>query len=110
MKLNTIYMPWNGKKKGLLHMHILLWFYDQINPNDIDQIISAEIPSVTEDPELYDLIIRHMIHGPCGKYNKNCPCMKDNKCTKNFPKQFETNTQVGNDCYPKYKRRSKEQH
>lgn len=89
-------------------MHILLWFFDQILPNHIDQIITAEIPNIEEYPELYNLVMRHMIHGPCGRFNKECPCMVDNKCSKNFPKSFECHTQVGNDGYPKYKRRSKE--
>uniref|UniRef100_A0A0R0KKU5 Helitron helicase-like domain-containing protein n=1 Tax=Glycine max TaxID=3847 RepID=A0A0R0KKU5_SOYBN len=33
--------------------------------DDIDQIISAEIPSHENDPELYTLVQNHMVHGPC---------------------------------------------
>lgn len=89
-------------------MHIILWLSDQINPNDINKIISAEIPNNEEDPQLYELVMRHMIHGTCGSFNKKYVCMKENKCTKNFPKTFENHTQLGNDGYPKYRRRSKE--
>ena len=40
-----------------------------------------------------------MIHGPCGKFNPNSPCMVDGKCRKNFPKD------ENNDGYPEYRRR-----
>lgn len=49
-----------------------------------------------------------MIHVPCGSYNEKCPCMKDRKCTKKFPRQCIDHTQEGNNGYPLYKRRSKE--
>lgn len=46
-----------------------------------------------------------MIHGQCGEANKNSPCMKDNKCSKRFPKQFCERTFQSTDGYPKYSRR-----
>ena len=45
-----------------------------------------------------------MIHGPCGNLNQNSPCMKDRKCTKNYPKPYIQHTEQGNDSYPKYRR------
>ena len=45
------------------------------------------------------------MHGPCGLANPNSPCMKDGKCSKNFPKGFSESTRI-NDCtYPHYQRR-----
>lgn len=38
---------------------MLLWLLNLINPNDIDKIISAEIPDINVDPELHDLVMRH---------------------------------------------------
>lgn len=99
-------MEW--QKRGLPHLHILLWFYDSISPNEIDKIIHAEIPDKISDPELYNLVQSHMIHGPCGIHNETCPCMINKKCSKRFPKEFITNTQIGNDGYPSYRRRSKQ--
>lgn len=45
-----------------------------------------------------------MIHGPCGIHNQDCPCIKDKKCSKSFPKELITNTQIGNNGYPCYRR------
>lgn len=50
-----------------------------------------------------------MVHGPCGTLNPNFPCMRDSKCSKKFPKSFQTETSTSNDVYPKYRRRSPEQ-
>lgn len=41
------------QKRGLPHAHILLWLVDKIRPDEIDSIISAEIPDETVDPKLH---------------------------------------------------------
>lgn len=45
-----------------------------------------------------------MLHGPCGQLNKNSPCMRDGRCTKNYPRPFLRETQTGEDGYPLYRR------
>lgn len=75
------------------------------NPEDIDRIISAEIPNQDDDPVLYELVSEFMMHGPCGKDNPSCSCMHMNKCTKNFPKDFSDSSSVDDEGYPKYMRR-----
>ena len=75
------------QKRGLPHSHILVWLEEKLRPSSIDSVISAEIPDVNVDKELYDIVTRHMIHGPCGSLNPNRPCMKDGKCEKNFPRR-----------------------
>lgn len=87
---------------------ILIWLKTRIMPNQLDHIISAEIPDPNTDPSLYDIIRRHMIQGPCGKCNPNSPCMKDKMCTKRYPREFVQETQTGNDGYPLYRRRKPE--
>ncbi|XP_073059568.1 uncharacterized protein [Primulina eburnea] len=69
-----------------------------------DSVVRAEIPSQTEEPNLHKAVVHHMIHGPCGSINPNCPCMVNGKC-KNFPKPFVEYTSRGNDSYPLYRRR-----
>lgn len=94
------------QKRGLPHAHILIWLIDKIRPDQIDNIISAEIPDTTVDPELHEIVTKNMIHGPCGAYNTSSPCMVDGVCTKRFPKELKADTVTGNDGYPLYRRRS----
>lgn len=46
-----------------------------------------------------------MIHGPRGLDNPKCPCMKDGKCSKKFPRKFCDRSSVDSDGYPIYMRR-----
>lgn len=94
------------QKRGLPHAHILIWLVDKIRPEEIDQIISAEVPDPDADEELYAIVTAHMIHGPCGVNNPNSPCMDNGKCTKRFPKAHQPDTITGIDGYPLYRRRS----
>lgn len=94
------------QKRGLPHAHILVWLVDKIRPNEIDSIISAEIPDETVDPKLHAVITKHMIHGPCGVLNYNSPCMIDGKCSKRYPRDLIAETITGNDGHPLYRRRS----
>jgi len=70
----------------------------------IDKHISAEIPDPKLDPLGYVLVAEHMIHGPCGKQNPKCPCMKNNKCSKHFPKTYQDDTAVTSTGFATYKR------
>lgn len=97
------------QKRGLPHAHILIWLIDKLASNQIDNVISAEIPDSNVDRELFEIITKYMIHGPCGDYNKNAPCMSDDgKCTNRYPKDLTTETVTDSDGYPKYRRRSTE--
>lgn len=97
------------QKRGLPHAHILIWLQDKIRPNDVDNLISAELPDPAGDPVLHDIIKTHMIHGPCGPLNNNSPCMQDGHCTKKYPKNMNHETVTGTDGYPSYRRRSPHQ-
>ena len=94
------------QKRGLPHVHILIWLKDGIAPDDIDKYVSAELPNPETSSVLYHLVKSNMIHGPCGVFNNSSPCMRDGKCTKRFPKTFTDSTQTDLDGYPKYRRRS----
>jgi hypothetical protein len=98
------------QKRGLPHAHILIWLRnaDKISPDDINAVVSAEIPCPRTQPILHQIVKANMIHGPCGLLNPRSPCMKDGKCSKGFPKDFKEATEQGNDGYPKYRRKSPE--
>ncbi|CAH1443866.1 unnamed protein product [Lactuca virosa] len=97
------------QKRGLPHAHICLFMHSDYKlptVEHIDRVISAEIPNKDDDPELYSLVSEFMMHGPCGSDNPKCPCMSENKCSKNFPKPFLENTSVDSNGYPIYRRRN----
>ena len=96
------------QKRGLPHVHILLHFANGDNletAHDINNLISAEIPDPIVNQDLYDVVKTCMIHGPCGILNPNSPCMKDEVCSKNYPKEFNANTVAVHNGYPRYRRR-----
>lgn len=96
------------QKRGLPHAHILIWLVEKIRPDQIDDIICAEIPDPEVDPELYEVVTTNMIHGPCGVHNSESPCMSGNKCSKRYPRALLAETITGEDGYPLYRRRSPE--
>ncbi|CDF41007.1 ATP dpendant DNA helicase [Chondrus crispus] len=83
-------------KRGLPHAHVV-FFLDEVSKNDlrtpenVDRIISAEIPSA-QDPELQEVVLKHMIHNPCGEHNPTAVCMGERYCRKGFPKSFKHET------------------
>jgi hypothetical protein len=74
------------QKRGLPHMHLLLFLDSQNKIHttaDVDAVSCAQIPDPELQPLLYQTVTNCMLHGPCGE-----KCMKDWKCTKNYPKAF----------------------
>uniref|UniRef100_A0A0K0FRB3 ATP-dependent DNA helicase n=1 Tax=Strongyloides venezuelensis TaxID=75913 RepID=A0A0K0FRB3_STRVS len=88
------------QKRGLPHAHILLNLknFDKSTQN-VDNVISAEIPDRNVDPELYDLVVRHMLHHDCPNIKEKGPCWDKSKdrCMKDFPKQFVEETFTNKD-------------
>ncbi|GBP07784.1 hypothetical protein EVAR_73192_1 [Eumeta japonica] len=52
------------QKRGLPHVHLLVWLVNKIRPNQMDSAISAELPVKEEDPVLFEIVKKHMVHGP----------------------------------------------
>ena len=99
---------------GLPHVHILLIMHpDDVpkTPEEIDRIISAEIPHPDECPELHELVKKKMMHGPCEGYNLQSPCLFNPKkrCEKEFPKHCQEFTTMTEDGVTTYRRRTPEQ-
>jgi len=67
------------QKRGLPHAHFLLIMkrkWKLTCPEQYDRLICAELPNKNKYPELYMMVSMHMMHGPCGVLNPNCPCTK----------------------------------
>ncbi|KAJ1257095.1 hypothetical protein BS78_K223300 [Paspalum vaginatum] len=45
-----------------------------------------------------------MMHGPCGPAFPCCPCMKNGRCSKRYPKPFQETTTLTEDGFALYKR------
>lgn len=96
------------QKRGLPHAHLLIFLHPSNKyptPDDIDKIISAEIPCHSEQKELYNLVQAHMIHGPCSVANTSSPCMKDGRCSRYYPKKFQNSTILDENGFPVCRRR-----
>nr|XP_027076087.1 uncharacterized protein LOC113699936 [Coffea arabica] len=96
------------QKRGLPHAHILLILkpeYKLLSPEAYDRIVSAEIPDPDSQKYLYSLVVRHMMHGPCGQLKPDNVCMKNGFCKNHFPKDYCDFTIHSEDSYPHYRRR-----
>ena len=73
------------QKRGLPHAHILLILASQDKPrstDNYDNLVCAEIPDCTKEPELYEIVTKCMLHGPCHLLPTS-PCLNENQiCTK----------------------------
>lgn len=97
------------QKRGLPHMHLLLFLkdgYKLLTPDVVDSIIAAEWPDPITHPHLFEAVKKFMVHGPCGTLNPQAPCMKDNKCIHGYPKPFQSHTTMDSEGYPHYMRRN----
>jgi hypothetical protein len=79
------------QKRGMPHAHFLLIMeqkYKLTCPEQYDMIISVELPN-KKYLELYKMVTKHMMHGPCRTLNLSCPCTVGHKSCKNrYPRPF----------------------
>nr|XP_043631500.1 uncharacterized protein LOC122602952 [Erigeron canadensis] len=97
------------QKRGLPHAHILIWLGPETKcdtPDQINDVISAEMPLESDDPELYEAVTEFMLHGPCGADSPNASCTEEGKCKKHFPRPFYQETTIDGEGYPVYRRRN----
>jgi Helitron helicase-like domain at N-terminus len=95
------------QKRGLPHMHLLLALTPRFRPTtieDVDTMIKASWPDPVQEPALFNVVKRCMVHGPCGQWNPQAKCMKDGVCSKGFPKPFQEQTVMTRNGYPTYAR------
>ncbi|CAB4416166.1 unnamed protein product [Rhizophagus irregularis] len=97
------------QKRGLPHAHILIILAQEHKPQtvaDYDTLISAEIPDKDSNLLTFVTVQKSMMHGPCGAFMPSAPCMKDGKCSKRYPRNFQENTIENEDSYPLYRRKN----
>lgn len=80
------------QKRGLPHCHMLFLLDLKIQLDEIDEIIVAELSIKDEDPVLFEIVTKNMVHGPCGEENLTSQCMKNCICLKKYPRRFVTET------------------
>jgi len=62
------------QKRGLPHTHILVWLASEFKcrtADDVDSIVSVEIPGKNIDPLCHEIVSKFMINGLCGVAKPN---------------------------------------
>jgi len=75
------------QKRGLPQVHILIFFTEDYKPHtveDVDHMISAELPNSETNKLAHETVARCMMHGPCGVAFPNAPYMEEGKWKKNI--------------------------
>jgi hypothetical protein len=73
------------RKRGLPHAHIFIFFTEDCKPHtveDVDRMISAELPNSETNKLAHETVARCTMHGPCGVAFPNALCMEEGKCKK----------------------------
>ena len=89
------------QKRGLPHMHLLIFLEEEWKirtPEQVDALISAQLPDPNVHPQLHSTMSKYMLHGPCSPQR----CIENNVCKKHFPKSFTPHTIIKEDGYPDY--------
>ena len=92
------------QKRSLKHIHLLAIMQQSLTPEWVDNTVWAFIPDATTMPNLHTIVTQSMLHGPCGIYNPNSPCMVDGLCKAKYPKEFRSTTVLSEDGFALYAR------
>jgi hypothetical protein len=92
------------QKHGLPHAHILICKPHTVE--DVDRMINAELPNSKTNKLAHKTVARCMMHGPCGVAFPNAPCMEEDKCKKQYPRKFQSETVKDVNGYPIYQLRN----
>ena len=58
---------------------------------------------------LHQMVQDYMLHGPCGSENPTLSCMRDGYCKYGYKKDYISATELSEDGFPLYRRRSPEE-
>jgi hypothetical protein len=95
--------------RGWPHIHSMWILATKLqSEQQVDGAVSAEIPNPELHPELHQLVVDFMMHGPfCGDTVPRARCrQKDaHQCRFHFPKQRQAVTTICQGQFPSYRRR-----
>ncbi|XP_057247377.1 uncharacterized protein LOC125492930 [Beta vulgaris subsp. vulgaris] len=96
------------QKRGLPHAHFLIILDSKSKIRSMDQYdayVCAEIPDRSLNPHIHEAVLKHMMHGPCGRDNPKNVCMRDDSCKNKYPRNFAEITTNRRNSFPIYRRR-----
>ena len=79
------------QKRGLSHIHLLIFFHPQYriwDSHHINSMISAQLPDPQLQPLLYAKVTKYMLHCPCDVDNSQAKYIINGKYSKCFPKKY----------------------
>jgi hypothetical protein len=104
------------QKRGLPHLHMLITLEEEDklrNGDDVDRMIRARLPNISEEPNLFKRVEDHHMHGPHttdreGNAHSGCYVIDKKsgkpRCRFNYPKDFNEKTTLDENGYPNYAR------
>ena len=96
------------QKRGLPHLHLIMKMEPELPFANIDDIISAELPTEESDPALRKLVSSFNTHRKTHLDSPNSRCYKKGKCQYNFPHPVTLNTTIDEFGRVQYRRRKDE--
>ena len=79
------------QNRGAIHTHGIAWLSLNIPSLIAKNIIRADVPDPEQEPELYDLVMKHQIH-TCNPQKCGGPLPNGMQCRKHFPQPLSYNT------------------
>ena len=80
------------QKRGLPHVHFLIILKSGLkilSPEAFNRIVNAELSVESENPHLFSIVVKQMMHGPCGILNPKNVCTKKNgECKTTILKSY----------------------
>jgi hypothetical protein len=104
------------QKRGLPHLHMLITLEEEDklrNGDDVDQMIRARIPNIAEEPNLFQRVADHHMHGPHtvdkdGNVQSGCFIIDKKtgkpRCRFYYPREYSEKTTLDENGYPSYAR------
>ena len=94
------------QKRGLPHMHIVVWLHAPLRIEDYDSIACCELPDPQSCPELFELVMKHMVHtcrAECDPSHRGTP--EAPFCKSWFPQPYSNATVLDERGWIRYRRR-----